>query len=134
MLSALLEELFQELEEFPKVVWEKENACSFFLFPNLELFLTESDKEIKISAAIASFPSEKKEEVLLKLMEANLLGQGTGGGVISLEEKERYFVFSSKVINPTNYTSFKEALEDFTNYLLYWREWIEGEKTPSLVK
>ncbi len=133
-MKVLLEELFEEMEAFPKVDWEKENKCRFFLFPDLEIFLEKLPKEIKISASIAPFPSEKKEEILSKLMEANLLGKGTAGGLISLDEKEAFFILSLELPETIGYPFFRDSLEDFTNYLFYWRDWIDTYLKPSILK
>ncbi len=77
------------------------------------------------SALIGPLPTLEREEFLLKLMKANFLGQGTGGGVVGLKEDESFLTLSLNLPYEMDYTSFKEAVEEFINYLEYWKGEIE---------
>jgi len=55
-------------------------------------------------------------------MKANFLGQGTGGAVIGLDAEEKFLTLSLALPYDMNYRSFKGAVEDFANYVDYWRE------------
>ena len=54
-------------------------------------------------------------------MEANLFGQGTGGGVLGISPERQIFIFSKKILQDLNYQEFKEKIEEFVNYVEFWR-------------
>ncbi len=56
-------------------------------------------------------------------MRANLLGNGTGACALGLQEKFLTLVFN--VPYEENYEMFKESMEDFLNYSIYWEEEIK---------
>ncbi|MBU6446012.1 MAG: CesT family type III secretion system chaperone, partial [Verrucomicrobia bacterium] len=66
-------------------------------------------------------PKKKKEELFMYLMRANLLGQGTASSRIGMDPNEKFLTLSLGVPYEMNYQSFREAIEDFVNYLFYWR-------------
>ena len=55
-------------------------------------------------------------------MKANLLGQGTGGAAIGIDPSEKFFTLSEVLEFEVNYKTFHEKLEDFLNYIDYWKE------------
>ena len=54
-------------------------------------------------------------------MKANFLGQGTGGAVIGMDPEENLLTLSLLLPYDMNYKMFREALEDFANFLDYWK-------------
>ena len=99
--------------------------------PNQYFHLTISD-QIQISiksqspglfflAQIGPLPPKKREDTLAYLMKANFLGQGTGNYVIGINDDENILTLSHKISYDINYKIFKEIVEDFANYLAYWR-------------
>ena len=94
-------------------VWVKDLNPGFFLRSIIAPMSFEGDREAFLSY----------------LMKANFLGQGTGGGVISLDPNEK-FLFMSLCINyEVNYRIFRDKLEDFINYVEYWRTEIKKHET-----
>lgn len=91
------------------------------LHPETTVLLKNLDPGAAFFSRIAAFPIEKKEELVIHLMKANFLGQGTGGGVIGLDENEKFLTLSLAMPYEINYKAFRDSLEDFTNYLDYWR-------------
>jgi hypothetical protein len=55
-------------------------------------------------------------------MQANYLGQLTGPSRIGLSQDGKYLTLSLSIPYELTYRSFRELLEDFVNFLLYWRE------------
>jgi hypothetical protein len=55
-------------------------------------------------------------------MRANLLGQGTGKCRIGLEPQEKLLTLSLGLPYEMKYPTFREKVEDFINYVIYWRE------------
>jgi hypothetical protein len=118
LIKTLAEEL--EFEEIPKK--EEGNAYNVSLNPQLTLRIQELDPGLSFWARIGPCPIVKREELFIYLMKANFLGQGTGGSTIALDENENFLTLSLVLPYDMSYKIFKDALEDFANYLDYWRE------------
>ncbi len=87
------------------------------------VLIKELDPGLFLSAKILPVPKAKNKEALfIHLMKANLLGQGTGGGAIGIDEKEKFFTLSLTLPFEVDYKTFHESLEDFLNYVDYWKE------------
>jgi hypothetical protein len=122
MLETLLQRLATDLEltaPFPK-----SDRGGFFLQlnPDLAISVEGMDPGVFFFSQVAPCPLKKQEEIFSQLMRANFLGQGTGGGVIGLDEDEKFLTLSSYLPYDMNYNTFKEALGDFANFVDYWRE------------
>ena len=122
MLEQLIKTLAEELEfeELPK----KEEGDIYYvsLNPQMTIRVQQLDPGLSFWAKIGACPIAKREELFILLMKANLLGQGTGGAAIALDENENFLTLSSVLPYDMNYKMFKDALEDFANYLDYWSE------------
>jgi hypothetical protein len=84
-----------------------------------ELVITfrELDPGCTFFAKIGICPLNKREELFIYL-----LGQGTGGSVIGLDRDEKFLTLFLVLPYDMKYKVFKDALEDFTNYLDFWKE------------
>jgi hypothetical protein len=122
LLDPLLQKLAEdlELEELPKK--EEGNSYHVVLNPQLTVKIQQLDPGLSFWARIGPCPTAKREELFIYLMKANFLGQGTGGAAIALDENENFLTLSLSLPYDMNYKMFKDALEDFVNYLDYWRE------------
>ncbi len=76
-----------------------------------------------ILAPISSKPS--MENFYIYLMKANFLGQGTGGGIISLDPNEKFLTLSLHIPYEVNYRQVRDRFEDFLNYVDFLREEIK---------
>ena len=72
-------------------------------------------------SSIADCPARKREDLFIYLMRANFLGQGTGGARIGLDADEKVLTLSIGFPYEMNYQHFKESVEDFVNYVVFWR-------------
>ncbi len=118
LLATLAEEL--EFDEIPKK--EEGNIYNVSLNPEISIAVQQIDPGVSFLGKIGPCPTVKREDLFILLMKANFLGQGTGGAVIALDGNENFLTLSSLIPYDMNYKMFKEALEDFANYLDYWRE------------
>lgn len=100
----------------------KENKL-YILKLHKELIITfrELDLGCTFFSTIGMCPLNKREEVFIYLMKANLLGQGTGGSIIGLDRDEKFLTLCLVLPYDMKYKVFKDALEDFTNYLDFWK-------------
>lgn len=130
MLETLLNTLSKELHLETPAKKDMHQFYSFFLNPELEIKIKELDPGMVLFATIGPCPQVKKEELFSYLMKANYLGQGTGGASIGLNESENSLTLSSVIPYDMNYKIFRDTIEDFVNYIDYWKaELIRHKKT-----
>jgi hypothetical protein len=133
MLEHFIQKITNELEiSKPKSV----DGKSYELRINQDVSIQLSDLKPGISmyALIRECPERKKEDLFIWLSKANMLGQGTGGARIGLEENEKYLTLLHELPYEVDYKLFKELIEDFVNYLIYWREELaKFEKEESII-
>ena len=116
-----LEQLSVELEiEIPKL--DSEKGASFCIGPDYSLDLHDLAPGMSLNAKIAPVPDKKREEFFLYLMRANFLGQGTGGSRIGMDADEKFLTLSLGFSYEMDYQTFRDTVEDFVNYVAYWRE------------
>ena len=121
MLREFLIDLCKELAiSTPKLSEQK--VYPFRLTSDVEVNLRDLEPGVGMQAKICPCPEKKREDLLIYLMRANLLGQGTGGSRIGIDEREKFLTLSLGLPYEMNYKFFKETLEDFVNYLIYWRD------------
>ena len=120
LINTIAEEL--EFEETPKK--EEGDIYHVPLNPQLTVKIQQLNPGPGLSflGKIGACPLVRREELFILLMKANFLGQGTGGSTIALDENENFLTLSLVLPYDMNYKMFKDALEDFANYLDYWRE------------
>ncbi|MBS0626188.1 MAG: type III secretion system chaperone [Verrucomicrobia bacterium] len=132
MLQEFVDRVCSELQIEPIPKPNEHKIISFNLNKNVQLKLKELNPGVSMQAVISQCPERKREELFLLLMRANFLGQGTAGARIGLDRDEKFLTLSLGLPYEMNYQSFKENLEDFVNYLVYWRDQIakfEQEET-----
>jgi hypothetical protein len=127
MIEKHLSQLFEELEIDSIPSFDKDGMAEIHLASFL-IQIIKAENQTHLVAPVTPLPKKEKEAFLIKLMEANFLGQGTGGSVLGLQEDESFLTLSLDLPYEINYTSFKEAIEEFVNYLEYWKtEAVEQE-------
>jgi len=116
-LKQLCKEL--EIESVPQL-----NDQKYYPFRVGEelIAIRDLDPGIALQAQICLCPTKKREDLFIYLMRANLLGQGAGGARIGLDPDEKFLTLSLGLPYEMNYQKFKETVEDFVNYLIYWRD------------
>ena len=121
MVREFLEKLCADLAiaSVPKLHENKFFALPFA--PGIEVIFSDLHPGIAMRAILMECALENKEDLFIYLMRANLLGQGTGGARIGLEENEKNLTLSLGLPYEMNYQDFKERFEEFVNHLVYWR-------------
>lgn len=106
---------------------EKTEKGSFLLplTDSLQLEVTELDSGTFLTSPICPCPEVKREELFIKLMKANLFGQGTLGAALGLDLEQNLLTLSLTMPYDMNYRLFKESLEDFTNIVDFWKEEVD---------
>ena len=122
-LEQIIENLSKEvgIKAIPQV--DKKGSYQLHINLDTQISITETDQGIFFFVKIIPIPEMKsKEVVFIYLMKANLLGQGTGGSVIGIDTLEKHFTLSLSLTENLSYKIFKDYLEEFLNYLDFWKE------------
>ena len=122
MLKDRIKHLTEELDiDMPQ--GDKENRTfSMILNPQTTIEMRDLSPGFSLKAPIGPCPTKKREELFIYLMRANFLGQGTGGARIGLDADEKLLTLSYGFSYEVNDAAFKESVEDFVNYLNYWKD------------
>lgn len=104
---------------------DKQGAYHLLLNDDTDLSFREMDPGVLLFSPIRPCPSKKKEEFFIFLMRANFLGLGTGDSAIALDAEEKFLTLSTYLTYDMNFRSFKETVEDFVNFLDYWKGELE---------
>ena len=122
-LDQIIENLSKEvgIKAIPHL--DKKGSYQLHINLDTQVSITETDRGIFFFVKIIPIPEMKnKEVVFIYLMKANLLGQGTGGSVIGIDTLEKHFTLSLSLTENLSYKIFKDYLEEFLNYLDFWKE------------
>lgn len=133
MIERHLGQLYDEMKLGTVPPFEKDGAVQLQI-ASFSFQVVKLDPGVYLSATIAPLPTKDKEEFLLKLMKANFLGQGTGGGVLGLKEDESFLTLSLSLPYEIDYRAFKEAVEEFVNYIEYWKNETARHEAEAQVK
>ncbi len=132
MFEELLEKLCKDLSiAVPQVTKEAFYPIVFSNTITIRLF--DLHPGVAMKAPITTCMKQKREDLFIFIMRANLLGQGTGECHIGLDPEEKYLTLSLGLPYEMNYSLFKEKFEDFVNYLVYWKEEIEKFEQKQMV-
>ena len=114
------------IENIPKK--DENNVVHLEITDKKSIYLQDLNSKCYCWAVLETVPKANNEDLFLYLMKANLLFQATGNSSIGMDEGSKYFIFSTFFDYEWNYREFKEALEDFFNYFIYWQEEIKKSK------
>lgn len=132
MVRDFLQLLCKELSiDTPKL--NEKKAYAFRLSKEVEVAMKDLDPGLGLQAVVCPCPRGRKEEIFIYLMRANLLGQGTGGAALGIDQDEKFLTLSLGLPYELNYKTFKESVEDFINYLIYWREEVAKLETEERI-
>ncbi|MDX8431182.1 MAG: type III secretion system chaperone [Candidatus Algichlamydia australiensis] len=100
---------------------EKKEMFTVHINPEVKVSLKSLKPGFELFAKAGKLPQKNKEDTLMHVMEANLLGQGTGGNILGMTKDEKEITL--RFVKP--FEASKEVLHDdlenFVNYLGYWR-------------
>ena len=116
-----------KLEASSSIV-EKGGLFTYEIEPNLSLSMRELNPGLVLTSQLGVCPKQKREALFSFLMHANFLGQGTGKAAIGLDNDEKFLTLTSPIPYEINYRDFKEKLEEFVNFTVYWKEELERFK------
>src|SRR6185503_7483227 len=103
MVHGFLEKLCAELSITPVPKLNEKNFYLFCFSPGTEVALADLHPGVEMRSNICPCPIGKREDLFIYLMRANLLGQGTGGARIGLDDKEKNLTLSLGLPYEMNY-------------------------------
>jgi len=119
-LKEMVQQLTSELRiEMPKI--DPQKAYVAVIHSTLQVAIRDLAPGFSLFSVVTECPNKKREDLFIYLMRANFLGQGTGGARIGLDADEKVLTLSVGFPYEMNYQHFKESVEDFVNYIAYWR-------------
>lgn len=121
MLPKLIEQLYQDLELGTVPTLDEQRFYPVKIGP-IALGVKGLEPGYYFFSNIGPLPTKKREEFLTHAMKANFLGQGTGGASLGLQEDESSLTLSLSLPYEMNYNSFKDSLEEFVNFVDYWKK------------
>jgi hypothetical protein len=124
----MLDFLFHELDKHLgiKAIHDEKGLLAPYLLKindSLEVWVRELTPQGILFKSIVGtlILNSDRESVFSHFMQANFLGQGTGGAVLSLDPDEKFLTLSLTIPYEGNYRIFRDKLEDFINYLEFWK-------------
>lgn len=139
MLDTLIQKLANEMEITSSALTGP--IPGTFAIPvneETQMKITETQGGLLLEATIAPCPTKNNESFFTQALLANLLGQGTGGAALGLNDDGKQLVLMRIMDHSTDYKSFKNALEDFLDAVEFWqaeaREFEQGgmNKAPKI--
>jgi hypothetical protein len=127
MIREFLSQACTELD-LPTPALNERKAFPFVLGKEVEVEIRDLEPGVSFFSKMCLCPVKAREDLFMVLMRANYLGQSTGATRIGMSGDEKYLTLSSSMPYELNYRTFRESLEDFINFLLYWREEVEKFK------
>lgn len=121
MLADFIPQLTQELE-MDSLEPVGPGVYNLPLEDDINITITTLPVGFMLFGMIATLPTVNKENFFLRVLQANLFGQGTRGAVLALTEDGNVLTLSRTLEYNSNYREFKEALEDFVATVVFWRE------------
>lgn len=123
MLELVLHDLEKHLGL--KAIKDEKGLLGPFLLQineQFDVWVKELNTGVVLKSVISPlFIHTDKESLFIYLMKANFIGQGTGGGIIALDPDEKFLTLSLIIPYEVNYRIFRDKLEDFVNYLEFWK-------------
>ncbi len=90
--------------------------------------IADSPPGMELSSTIGEVSKENQEALFSKLLRGNLLGQATRQACLGLDEEGTHMVLRAAIPSIRSYREFRDAVEDFVNAIMFWKE--EARRTP----
>ncbi len=120
-IQQFTEQLSETLDLKEELQPDENKIYTLRISRNLVIQYADLNPGLNLMSYLEPLPSENKETFLMTLMRVNLFGKGTGGGVLGYDEESRLLTFMQALPYTLTYKHFKEAIEDFINYVELWK-------------
>ena len=110
-------------------LYQKESETLFILsFEDDVIELTKTPLGCFFSRIIGNLPDEESESLLIYLLFANFLGQGTASSALCLNDDLKTLSLVLPITYEIDYKNFRYLLEEFLNYSDFWKSEIVKKK------
>lgn len=120
LLDAYMRELTKELELDFSLKTDLPGVYRLPLDNGLLINITEIPRGFALTCVLEEAPSEGVDAFYESAMLANLLGEGTEGAILGLDESGQMLTLAREVYEEMDYRHFSEIIEDFINAVDYW--------------
>lgn len=120
-IQQFTEQLSETLDLKEELQPDENKIYTLRISRNLVIQYADLNPGLNLMSYLEPLPNENKETFLMTLMRVNLFGKGTGGGVLGYDEESRLLTFMQAFPYTLTYKHFKEAIEDFINYVELWK-------------
>jgi hypothetical protein len=134
MIEKLLAQMVAEFED-PDMLVEQGNGQWQILFDEkltLELQLTSGGEQLLLKTTLGYCPEDN--EGVMELLLANLLGEGTFGAILGLDESGSRVQLLRSFPSDLTYRDFRDMLEQFISAASYWMEKLPSQTAASEVQ
>lgn len=122
MLENHLSALYKELGIASTPEKAKDKTYPIEIQAKAKISATELFPGMYLRSVLGPLPEEEREEKLAHYSFANLLGQGTGRARLGLDAAGKAVTLTMHTPEDMSYTHFKECIEEFANFVDYWKE------------
>jgi hypothetical protein len=120
MIEAFVQQLTIELGILHSI---ETDSIDTYLLPvddNISIEIYGFPGGFSLKATMEKIPEHHCEDFFLEVLSSNLFGQGTGGGILGINENEA-LIITITITTDINYQEFRDLVEDFANYVDFWQ-------------
>lgn len=123
MLNTLIKELEKEWELETPLPQDMPGVYSIPLEDGLSLSISSIGQgAIFLNSTVALIPKGREEHLYTQALLANLMGQGTKGALLGLNDTGTLLTLSRTIDYDVSFKEFRDIVEDFINTIDFWRE------------
>ena len=121
MVNSYIEQLVIDIDIDEEFKTDNEHEYKLQLDKNIFVTITDLRPGFIFKSPIAEISTSNCEDLVTKLMTANLFYQGTEFASIGLDSKGRQLSLSKVISLNMEYDEFKDCLENFVNVVDFWQ-------------
>lgn len=121
MLDSFIKQISDELDMKDSITSPAADRYVLSFQNDVDVEVTNAPHGYAFTGTIAKVPERNAEILLTQLMEGNLFGQGTYGGILGINEDETLITFSNELDQSSSYKDFKNKIEDCVNVISFWK-------------
>lgn len=122
MLDSHIKLLTKELEIEGTLATQVPGVYALPLEEDTVINITDKPPGCTLSCSLCSMPKQREEEFLSQVMLGNLMGQGTRGAVLGVNEDGNLLTLTQALDYNVEYKEFRDILEDFINTVDFWKD------------
>lgn len=121
MLTDHIKNLEKELELEGPLRREAEGVYILPVDEGVEVVINDLAPGYGFHCALSVCPEGDEEPLFTRALLANLMGQGTEGAILGLDEEGQVMTLAFENVRSGDYRCFLNDLEDFLNGVDFWR-------------